>query len=238
MFMLRVSALAIVLLVMSVMSPTEANGSTWDWNTVSGPRAGTSARLVRVSVRIEAGLPVDADSVAAIVSDILTDDRSWIGLEDISFQVVADADPDLLVTVASPATTDAMCLPLNTVGKLSCRRGDQIILNVDRWLRGPDVYHSNYAGALDEYRRYLVNHEVGHYLGKGHVRPPCSSDVRAPVMMQQTFGLRGCAINGWPILDNASVGPVAQQMSSIAAAARVQQLPLSPWRFTRNPLRR
>ena len=86
------------------------------------------------------------------------------------------------------------------------------------------MYHDAYDGALDEYRRYLVNHEVGHFLGKGHVQPAsCSATTRAPVMMQQTFGLRGCAINGWPALDNTEVPPDGAP-SIIAAMRRATML--------------
>jgi len=238
MLLRRMWSLVLVLGLVLAMSSARASGSSWAWSTFASPVSGNSERVVRVSVRVEAGLALDAENVAATVSAILGDERGWVSSEDVAFQIVVDDDPDLLVSIATPATTDHLCLPLNTVGKLSCRRGGQVILNVDRWERGPDVYHSSYDGHLDEYRRYLVNHEVGHFLGKGHVRPAsCSSTVRAPVMMQQTFGLKGCAINGWPTLDGATAGPTAMQRSSIAAAVRDLQLVLSPW-FTQSPLRR
>lgn len=215
-----------------------ASGSSWVWGTFTGPAVDETERVVRVGVRVEVATGHDTNVIARTVSDILIDHRGWQDSENVVFQVVADGSHDLVISVATPATTDSRCLPLRTVGKLSCRNGDEVILNVDRWERGPDVYHSGYEGALDEYRRYLVNHEVGHYLGKGHVYPSnCSSMVRAPVMMQQTFGLRGCAINGWPALDYAPAGPTALQANSIAAAVRHATTQLRPWRFVRNQRR-
>ena len=200
-------------------SPVAAQDSDpWRWNIASNEPIRDAGRIVDFALRVEAPLDIAAADAAATVAEILDDDRSWTGLEDVVFRLSDDPDAEFLVTIASPATTDQMCLPLNTVGRLSCRRGNQVILNADRWDRGPDVYHDSYDGSLEEYRRYLVNHEVGHFLGKGHVQPAsCSSTTRAPVMMQQTFGLRGCAINGWPTLDNSEVQRVVVDPSIIAA---------------------
>jgi hypothetical protein len=44
----------------------------------------------------------------------------------------------------------------------------------------------------------VIDHETGHWIGFGHSY--CSGAGRlAPVMMQQSKGLLGCATNPWPL---------------------------------------
>ena len=44
----------------------------------------------------------------------------------------------------------------------------------------------------------MVNHEVGHWLGLGHVSY-CGRGNRAAVMQQQSISLEGCNANVWPL---------------------------------------
>jgi Protein of unknown function (DUF3152) len=44
----------------------------------------------------------------------------------------------------------------------------------------------------------MVNHEVGHALGRGHAACPRAGDP-ARVMMQQTKGVDACRPNPWPL---------------------------------------
>jgi hypothetical protein len=93
----------------------------------------------------------------------------------------------------TPKTTDRLCAPYLTRGEVSCQNGNRVVLNAKRWLLGADAYGSD----LTNYRRYLVNHEFGHALGKHHVDCPGPGRL-APVMMQQTKGLGTCRKNPWP----------------------------------------
>jgi len=112
----------------------------------------------------------------------------------LSFKRVAGGASSFRVTVASASTTDRLCLPLQTRGRYSCFQGGRAVLNVDRWKRGAKSYGRR---DLDRYRRYMVNHEVGHALGRGHEGCP-GRGRRAPLMMQQTKGLDGCRPNPLP----------------------------------------
>jgi hypothetical protein len=95
--------------------------------------------------------------------------------------------------IVTPKTTDRLCAPYLTGGEVSRQNGNRVVLNAKRWLLGADSYGSD----LTNYRRYLVNHEFGHALGKHHVDCPGPGEL-APVMMQQTKGLGGCRKNPWP----------------------------------------
>jgi hypothetical protein len=79
---------------------------------------------------------------------------------------------------------------------LSCTVFPLVWINDDRWLNATDSY--NKAGlSLADYRTMVINHEVGHFLGHDHVSQ-CQNGI-APVMLQQSTGLRGCTANSWPL---------------------------------------
>jgi hypothetical protein len=143
----------------------------------------------RLLVLVEGGLPVNRRVFARWVSGTLRDPRSW----GVPVAPVAAEPADLRVALARPGLTDALCAPLQTRGAYSCGIHGRAVLNFERWRDGAKPWEDDLAG----YRRYLVNHEVGHLLGRVH--EPCPTPgARAPVMMQQTKGVGGCRPNAWP----------------------------------------
>lgn len=161
------------------------------------PATGESAvtgtgSLVTYTVEVEAAVGYSVEEFARIVDETLADPRSWTADGAVSFQRVATGG-QVRVVLATPATVDGLCLPLQTNGLYSCHQNGTVALNSNRWLNGTD----DWPGPLEEFRHYAVNHEVGHAIGHSHEY--CGGAGQpAPVMMQQSKGLEGCLPNGWP----------------------------------------
>jgi hypothetical protein len=157
-----------------------------------------SGPLRRFAVEVENGIDVDAQAFAAAVEQTLGDSRSWGHGGRMSFQrvgrtAVTAGDYDFKVSLISPGSMERYCPGVGTGGYTSCRYGERAVVNLARWATA--VPH--YDGDVATYREYVVNHEVGHILGNGHVDCPGPGQP-APVMVQQTLGLQGCEKNAWP----------------------------------------
>jgi hypothetical protein len=70
----------------------------------------------------------------------------------------------------------------------------EVWLNFSRWINGAT------ASKLDlyKYRDYMINHEVGHALGREHVTCP-EAGQKAPIMMQHTVTIGKCTPNNHPL---------------------------------------
>ncbi|MFP4311945.1 MAG: DUF3152 domain-containing protein [Nitriliruptoraceae bacterium] len=148
---------------------------------------------VTYTVELEPAVGEDLLAFTAAVEEALGDPRSW----SRRWRLVRVDDPSeaaVRVLLATPTTVDRLCgqVGLRTVGRYSCWTGRFAALNAWRWAEGAPDFDD-----LTTYRRYLVNHEVGHALGFGHVG--CEEPgAPAPVMMQQSMGTGGCVANSWP----------------------------------------
>ncbi len=181
-------------------APPEPRTAPEGWLIAGGDGEviGDAGPLERYTVEIASGLedqqPLDdfAERVETTLSD---PDQGWTSRGDRRLQRVDDpGQADIRVVLGSPDQVDRLCARagLNTGGIYSCWNGEFAALNGDRWFHG--VAHID---DLELYRDYLVNHEVGHGFGFGHVGCPAPGEP-APVMMQQSIRLDGCEPNGVP----------------------------------------
>ncbi|MFS8200294.1 DUF3152 domain-containing protein [Streptomyces sp. CWNU-52B] len=166
--------------------------------TTAGGRSGTvgkGARVLRYKVVVEDGLAQSAEDVARQVEGVLADPRGWTADGDSGFRRVSSGTSDFVVRLATPGTVDEICgrYGLNTRGEVNCNVGQDVVVNLKRWLLATPVY----AQDVDAYRALIINHEVGHFLGYGHVTCP-GKGKPAPAMMQQIKGMHGCEPNVWP----------------------------------------
>lgn len=158
--------------------------------------------VLRYRVDVEEGLGIDPGFFAEVVHRTLSDGRSWGNAGERGFARVSDGDYDFVVTLASPGTTADWCARSGldtTEDNVSCNSSstERVMINAWRFAQGSETYGDDIAN----YRRMLVNHEVGHRLGYGHAVCPAEGAV-APVMMQQTKFLTidgvTCEANPWP----------------------------------------
>jgi hypothetical protein len=180
--------------------PSSATGA-FTYAAGPGQAYGTGGVLRHFRVAVENGSGQDPAAFAAAVDQIAADPRGWTAGQDLKLQRVGQtAAADFTIFLATPVTSEAMCAAggLHTARITSCYLPGQVIINLARWLVGvPD-----YGAPIQAYRQFAVNHELGRFLGASLEACPGAGRL-APVMMQQTLGLKGCKPNPWPYVDGA-----------------------------------
>ncbi|HEY3631466.1 MAG TPA: DUF3152 domain-containing protein [Jatrophihabitantaceae bacterium] len=168
-----------------------------------------SGPLHKYTIDVENGVTgVDLNAFASLVDKVLDDPKSWTH-SGLALQRVDSGPADFHVTLTSSMTVRNLCgyeLQIET----SCYAPDKdsrVVENVARWVRGDQAY----IGDLNAYHIYMINHENGHALGHIHSHQ-CLSNGLAPVMMQQTIGLKSvtgeiCQANPWPFPPGATNAP-------------------------------
>ncbi|MBK8460192.1 MAG: DUF3152 domain-containing protein [Micropruina sp.] len=165
----------------------------FNWSSGVAAAAGSSGTLHSYVVAVETTAKVKANSAAGVVAGVLNDPRSWTGGGTVRFALIADAKKaDVVVYLASTATATKLCGSA-AESAYTCRSGSKVVINADRWAAAP----ATYAADLQNFRRFLVNHAVGHYLDRSHAS--CAKKGgKASVMQQQSTDLGGCTPNPWP----------------------------------------
>ena len=123
---------------------------------------------------------------ADLVMIYLNDPNGW-SQYDYEF-VEVDSNEDVMIHLSTPKTIGKECGD----STLSCAEvgGKQMYLNSKRWFEGAPKSKLQ----LEDYRQYVVSHEMGHILGHTHKKCKCKGCL-APIMMQQTKGIGMCLKN-------------------------------------------
>ncbi|MFJ4779866.1 DUF3152 domain-containing protein [Streptomyces sp. NPDC088762] len=183
-------------------APVPVSGpGTFKASAASGSAQGKGT-VRRWRIEVEEGSGVDPDSAAHAVEAILGDPRGWTRDPAYAFQLAGPGQPvDFTVKIATPTTTDRLCevVTPELIGETNCRAGHTVVVNLKRWQEGSPQF----SGPVEEYRALIVNHEVGHEIGRDHETCP-GPGKPAPAMMQQIKGLLGCKANAWPFDANGT----------------------------------
>ena len=217
-------AAAMLLLVLPL--PAAGSGNVDDDVAAEGQAGPTFTYEVHQRGAVEA----DIGEFAETVRLTLYDTRGWWGA-GLDLRPVSSGG-DFNVVLASPAEVEAAHPVCDAAW--SCRVGDDVLVNDLRWRQGTQAW----TGTLEGYRRYLLNHEVGHWLGLGHYSCPGAGEP-APVMQQQSISLEGCEPNSWPLsweIDEVAAvqGTTPREPADIAArgiANACELADLEEWRF-------
>lgn len=149
-------------------------------------------RSVTYSVVTRGHVTADLREFRRQVQQTYDDPRGWRA-KGVAFRRVARGG-SFTVVLAQASTVPSYSSGCSA--EWSCRVGRYVIINQTRWLHASPAWN---AGGLStrDYRHMVVNHETGHWLGRGHVGCPAPGAL-APVMMQQSKGRDGCRFNPWP----------------------------------------
>ena len=150
-------------------------------------------KVYHYMVLIEPGINKSLQSFKKRIKKTLNDPRSWC----VYFKE-NETNPDFLIILANEETIRQTC----RFKGLSCADWAEniIYINYDNWCKG-----SEKSGlSLEDYRTYVINHEVGHILGlHEHLKP--KNGCLVPVMNQSTRGIGKGLPNMWPLKEEQSL---------------------------------
>lgn len=158
------------------------------------PAPQPAAREVTYQVATKGTVTANVDEFTAQVGQTLNSFDGWARLGIRFVKVSEGGQFTVWLSEASQVPTFS---PTGCDAIVSCRVGNNVVINETRWVNGADSWNAA-GGSLRDYRHMVVNHETGHWLGHGH--EVCGGAGQAAhVMQQQTLDMQGCKPNPWPL---------------------------------------
>ena len=151
-------------------------------------------KIIYYQVAVWGDVVTDVNDFRAKAAETYKDSRGWSQIA--TFKEV-ESNPDFYLILSDAAHLDATP---GCSGDLSCTNwSNQVIINDLRWREGTEA--SRAAGmSTRDYQHMVINHETGHWLGHYAHIESCEAGGPAPIMLQQSTGLRGCdSFNAWPL---------------------------------------
>ena len=181
-------------------SASNANGtnSSSTYNAIAHEIDG--AKYVYYKTLTWGTVEADFDDFRIKVAETLNDSHGW-ARAGLTFIEVSDGQ-DVNIVLSDPAHLEGYNGYCS--GELSCTSSyNEVIINDVRWRTGTDVTTGAGLMSIRDYQHMVVNHEMGHWLGHyQHIDACEEGDGMAPIMLQQSTGLRNCgAFNPWPLDD-------------------------------------
>jgi hypothetical protein len=126
----------------------------------------------------------------ALATPLVLHSRGWLKI-GYKLRVTEKSRKNAIRVELTPQAVMDRMFPSFSNKKLSVCNMEtrEIFLSEARWRRQlPD----DSSMSLPAYRCYLINHELGHALGKTVHENTCDAEGRASIMRQQTLGLGSC----------------------------------------------
>lgn len=136
------------------------------------------------------------------VHTILNDPRSWgIRFEHVDLETLLQLPKEKVFIIRlTPLEELNAKYPQFKQDQLSVANLKERVVDIN-FCRWTEQCPNQSQLPLEQYQQYVIQHEVGHMMGKDHPSPADLANQpvgKAPIMMQQTLGIAHFHPNAWP----------------------------------------